>query len=579
MATSYKYQNTDIAGLTAKSSGESLTGVSYINPKSSDYKSSYSGEYRFIPYSTSILGGLWASKKASFKDAYKSSSSNDVKIENTAAWGSAPIPKRLGLSNTDSIYINTRDHAFDTTTPDIFEWDDTNKQILITNSVYTKAPFITTEPCPSVIVVDVVARGGNGGSGYKAWDTIGGHTRSTGGAGGGSGAMASLLIDMSKAKKVTFDNTAEDNTKLRINLTNGYACKLGNGGNGEDGASNDVAAGGSGGIYEGGNTGASSFETLGVKVLWHTDGTSGAAGSHGQTWVGGDGGDGPSTITFIDENTVSQYAGGTGGGCADDDAYYYCWGGGGGGASIFAKGGNGGNIDYSTGTVTNTNANYGAGGGGGYVYIDDGGAAAVITGRNGSGGGAFARFYFESTTTSSYTTSSSGDDSGGGSLGGCVFPGTQIALDKDISIDIVDFKPKSSIDFCNPDTLEHMSQQTLAKLVSNQATKKIVLWLEDGKTLELTPDHAVLTEEGFKTYETTVNMFPLYSVGEKLATVDGYKKIISIQEENIDATKVYNIITENSLMVANGIIVAGELNYNIDPSAINDSIIEKDLQT
>ena len=206
-----------------------------------------------------------------------------------------------------------------------------------------------------------------------------------------------------------------------------------------------------------------------------------------------------------------------------------------------------------------------------------------------SGGDACARFYYESETTTQYSTTAvanrdtgTGPSSGSGSSGsgenlGCVFPGTQIYLTKETSVDIVDFEQGSPIDFCNPDTLEHFQQQTLANCFYRKATKKIILTLEDSKSIALTTNHAILTPEGFKTYCPTINGFPLYIVGEKVATVDGYKKIDTIQEEHIDETTVYNIITENSLMVANGIIIAGELNMNVENIALSGPGIEKEV--
>jgi hypothetical protein len=173
--------------------------------------------------------------------------------------------------------------------------------------------------------------------------------------------------------------------------------------------------------------------------------------------------------------------------------------------------------------------------------------------------------------------SGGGGDGTGGGTGGCVFSGTKIALTENTSLDIAEFKGGMAIDFCNPDTLEHFPQQTVAKLFSEQATEKVIITLEDGKALELTPNHVVLTTEGFKDYLDN-SQFPKYHIGDKLATIDGYKELVDIQEETIEQTTVYNIATENSLMVANGIIVAGELEY--DPTAIvliDDSpLIDKD---
>jgi hypothetical protein len=256
--------------------------------------------------------------------------------------------------------------------------------------------------------------------------------------------------------------------------------------------------------------------------------------------------------------------------------------GGGGGAASFMGNGGGGNTSTATGSA----AGPGAGGGGGYGRISD---SRGTTHAGNSGGSAKAIIYFESETTEQYSTTavtnrdsgsgpeitepggSSGGSSGGLS-GGCVFPGTKIAITKDRNIDIVNFVSGNPIDFCNPDTLEHFQQQTLANCFYRKANKKITLTLEDGKSIALTANHAVLTPEGFKTFEPTINGFPLYTLGDKLATVDGYRKIDSIKNEPINETTVYNIITENSLMVANGIIISGELNMNIENIAVDPSV-------
>lgn len=178
-----------------------------------------------------------------------------------------------------------------------------------------------------------------------------------------------------------------------------------------------------------------------------------------------------------------------------------------------------------------------------------------------------------------------GDDTGGNEgggvvrpvrPGGCVFAGTQIALDENTSVDIVDFVGGTPIDFCNPSTLEHSTQQTLVRFFYTKATEKVTLTLEDDKTIDLTPNHAILTEEGLKVY-LEGHTLPKYSIGERVATVDGYKELVNIQEKTVNETTVYNIATENSLMVANGIIVAGELDYNIDVTSINGSNVEKEL--
>ena len=269
----------------------------------------------------------------------------------------------------------------------------------------------------------------------------------------------------------------------------------------------------------------------------------------------------------------------------------YIHGGGGGAASFIGVGGTGKSV------LAITNPGLGGGGGGGYGDVSRSSNGSSSSGS--PGGSAGAIFYYESYTDGLYSTtavtnrdsgsgpeieddddSGSGSGSGGGSVGGggCVFPGTQIYLSKDTSVDIVDFIGGNPIDFCNPDTLEHFPQQTLVSCFYKRATKKVIITLEDGKNLALTPNHAILTSEGFKTYFNTVNNFPLYSMGDQVATVDGYKKITMIQEENISETTVYNIITENSLMVANGIIVAGELNLNVDVAALQGPSVDKEFE-
>lgn len=194
--------------------------------------------------------------------------------------------------------------------------------------------------------------------------------------------------------------------------------------------------------------------------------------------------------------------------------------------------------------------------------------------------------YYESTRTTTYVTPAPEKATGsvgygdrdpitpGG--GGCIFAGTQLSLDQTATIDIANFVPGTQVDFCNPDTLEHFSQQTIARLYSQHATTKITIQLEDGKKIALTPDHPILTLEGLKLYIKN-QYFSQYIVGDFVATIDGYKQIVAIKEENIDPTIVYNLVTENSLLVANGIIIAGEIGLNIETTAITDSDFEKAL--
>lgn len=521
MAIGYTYEGKDIATLTAKSKGEIGGG---IFPKNSDYKANYSGIYNFIPYRSS---GNWAAVRVPYANYFKSESTNSVKISNAAAWGSAPILKLSGLNNISSPYIN------------------------VTNITLTSTYQLTTDKiggCTCAAVM-VTAKGGAGGS----------TATGDGGGGGGAGAQAVLIINLNKTGTVTF-TPSDTNLTITCAKQSG-TITLGNGKNGGKGGPNR-GTGGAGGSVSG--------SISGIDIQWSTTGASGGEGAGGGGSAAGSaygaaGGNASQSIKFLDiDISYSTYTGGAGGD-TPDSVLTRLWGGGGGGASIFGNGGTGGCPPKAYGGAGTDGKPGSFGSGGGGAWSIDGSC-----GGYGTGGSAYMKIYYESTSTESHSSSSSG----GGGLGGCVFPGTQIFLDKNNSIDIVDFKAGTLIDFCNPDTLEHFPQQTLVRLFYTKATRKITLGLEDGKSIALTPNHAVLTKEGFKAYLDDYT-FPKYEVGEELATVDGYKKIVSIQDEYIDPTTVYNIITENSLMVANGVIVGGELNYNLDPAGSNGSNIEK----
>lgn len=593
MSTNFIYKDNDIANLTAKNCGETLSGVSYMNPSSqTDFKFDIesSKRYWFIPYSTSILGGLWAAKKVAYSSAFDSGSSNSTKIENAAAWGSAPIPKRWGLNNLNSPYIDSTKVEFSSGYKYIISWNTstscTELKKYNSSGSLVETTTMTKAPC---LVIDVVAKGGDGGAGWKKTTlTV---PWAGGGGGGGSGAGASLLVDLSKAGSIIFDNTSAS-SRLAIQRTSGATFLTLNAGSNGDSAKD-------GAVKEGGAGGSVSTGTLptGVKILWSKAGGAGG-GAYGGSGNGystggykGTAGDNGASfrekITFISDNWMEYQHCGEGGIKAN-----YTHGGGGGAASFIGVGGTGKSV------LAVTSPGLGGGGGGGYGDVSRSSNGSCSTGS--PGGSAGAIFYYESYTDRLYSTTAvtnrdsgsgpeidSGDDdnpgssggSSGGTVGGggCVFPGTQIYLNKDTSVDIVNFTGGTPIDFCNPDTLEHFQQQTLVSCFYKRATKKVIITLEDGKNIALTTNHAILTSEGFKTYFTTINNFPLYSIGDQVATVDGYKKISMIQEENINETTVYNIVTENSLMVANGIIVAGELNLNIDVTAISGPSVDKEL--
>ena len=88
-------------------------------------------------------------------------------MEEAAAWGCCPIPKRVGLGNTGSPYINT----YTSELKDGLElrWikstEDPNQEVpYIQASIGTAKTVVTTASC---IVIDVVAGGGDGGYGFR----------------------------------------------------------------------------------------------------------------------------------------------------------------------------------------------------------------------------------------------------------------------------------------------------------------------------------------------------------------------------------------------------------------------------
>jgi hypothetical protein len=128
--------------------------------------------------------------------------------------------------------------------------------------------------------------------------------------------------------------------------------------------------------------------------------------------------------------------------------------------------------------------------------------------------------------------------------------------------------------FCNPDTLEWSPQRSGTLFVKASVDKKIIIHLEDGKKLECTEDHPILTKEGFKTFASGWN-FDTYTTKDFCATIDGYKQITNIQEVEIEPTVVYNLATENSLMIIDGFIIGSELNYSADPMKFEDITLNK----
>lgn len=576
----YLYGGSSMQSLIAKCKGETLSGVSaYIDQNTdTNYDENYdttTRKYSFIPYmGTSIAGGLWGGYRSVVAQRFQPNSSTN-KLYNCAEKGCCPIPQRYGLGNTSSAtYISSRTQSFASGSTYTLEWSSPN---IILKQGSTTLATLTNIRC---VVIDLVAKGGTGGKSYTGTPLSNLGIRYTaGGGGGGAGGAASILVDMSKATKLTFDASSDAALYVK-NSSSTTFLTLYKGGDGTNAGTSGPGEGGTGGTVSKGTA------PTGVSIRWTGQNTNkgGGGGGYPNGESGSDGGFGggyfKSKVTFLSDNWASGKNGGDGGAKVSN-----CVAGGGGCASFLGVGGQG---CWNGGTPDSPGL--GGGGGGGYGITNE---TKGTTRAGASGGNAGMVIYYEASAVSPYSISEacSNYDSGdgpyvrngytngtapspGGSGGGCVFAGTQIALDKDTTIDIVDFVGGTPVDFCNPDTLEHFPQQTLVNVWYTKGICKVTIQLEDGKTLAMTPNHPILTKDGFKSYLYD-HMFPRYDLGEYVATVDGYKQITSIQVEPIDETTVYNIITENSLMVANGIIVGGELEYSVEPAAIIGPGMEK----
>ena len=215
MATNipYFYKGENLAKLAAKSRNHQLA-VSYVDPKKSKYLNftpdDTSTKYSFIPYNPGKIkdangNNIWGGTKATFSPAFDSKAESGYdQLTNVAAWGSAPIPARRAFgtsytnreTSTDARYTTTSFIELPTTLT--LTWNSsTGITRSDTNTVLTKA---------SCIIIDVCAGGGTGGNGY--YGGSGTFAKHSGGGGGGAGAAASLCIDMSKASKITFTNSA-----------------------------------------------------------------------------------------------------------------------------------------------------------------------------------------------------------------------------------------------------------------------------------------------------------------------------------------------------------------------------------
>lgn len=611
---------TGYSSTTYESPTKKYSFIPYANPDSS---------------STKILDGLWANRPAPFKSYYKTKSTDATELHQIAAWGTCPIPKRYGLANQDSIYTTQYDTSFSNSSTHTLQWKSSG--VYLDNTLMTTAYCVVADLVArggdggkGVKNSKRCAGGGGGGAGGAAsilidvekaansaagakilfvtgsdgtlyvkrqinsnspttiltlspgdkGGDIGSSTSTEEGGHGGRGGHATIGSAVTGVKILwTWDPDSWDSIEPDYR-TNDNASN-------DPGGKDSTASGYN--KKRGGNGGISLFD------FWD---------SYFEEYVGRRGGDGfffKERISFIPNQYGGDhsvlYYGGNGGaateGPGSNDSYSA---GGGGQGSFLGKGGSG---RASTSSSITAAERGGGGGGAAAAYVDANKGNSATWENWGQGGSAGARFWYESTTAASYKpvtspspsqyNSGTGashldvmpaegkyENSGGlpGGGGGCLFAGTQLYLDSESTINIEDFTAGSPIDFCLPDTWEHFPQQTLTTATYRNSTKKLTLILEDNKQISLTANHAILTDEGLKTYEPTINQFPLYTFGDRIATIDGYKELIAIQTEFVPPTTVYNIVTENSLMVANGIIIAGELNLGVEDIAIGGGIVD-----
>lgn len=331
----------------------------------------------FIKYSTEWLDGKWASTPADFAPYYKN---NNINVP-FCKKGYAPLP----LRNENSGFSNIiREYARDDF-PDGYNirWTygkygqgvyitDENGQLVTNMLDQTDIAFISRSP---VIVLDINAPGGGGGGGsYQADGSFQLRHRHSGGS-GGSGAFASLLIDVKKVGRIVIEGTDRgsggsaqtagkdgDDTTVKIGSSQETLITLGGGKKGTRGHPDDDSQEyGSGG--DGGSVISSNTNIDGCYILCTKDGLKGTNGTSG---IPSNKVNGYSGLSYTDTSrnfgnlftfTTSTYSGGSSS-CGSNEAVA----GPGGAASAMGRGGNGGNGS----DITDENRGLrGSGGGGG----------------------------------------------------------------------------------------------------------------------------------------------------------------------------------------------------------------------
>lgn len=151
-------------------------------------------------------------------------------------------------------------------------------------------------------------------------------------------------------------------------------------------------------------------------------------------------------------------------------------------------------------------------------------------------------------------TGSSGGSSSGSGGGGCV--------DKDtlILIDLLGNTKKAS-EIKKDEGIMGMTLtgprlfRVSAVYVKKEVKKISVINLSDDTSLKVTPNHPILTPDGYKALNN--DLYPKLEVNDWVIKYNKNVRVVSITEEDYDDT-VYNFLTELDNYIANGVVVATE---------------------
>ena len=109
-----------------------------------------------------------------------------------------------------------------------------------------------------------------------------------------------------------------------------------------------------------------------------------------------------------------------------------------------------------------------------------------------------------------------------------------------------------------------------AVYVKKEVKKISVINLSDDTSLKVTPNHPILTPDGYKALNN--DLYPKLEVNDWVIKYNKNVRVVSITEEDYDDT-VYNFLTELDNYIANGVVVATEDastdGYYIEPDGVH----------